>query len=82
MGVHEPGIQRLTMPDVTHIAIYRNAWGLVTARRLLFLPLASDDDANMAASSMRGALDVYCDVFEIHGSHRTGGWMFRQESEL
>ncbi len=71
-------IRPIPFLEVTHIAVFRNLYGTITNQKLLFLPLASDEDANMSASSMRGALDVYCDVFEIHNSHRTGGWKFEE----
>lgn len=69
-------VEPLRMPDFSHVAIYRNEYGSVTHRELLLLPLASDDDVLMAARGRNRVDDEYCDVFEVGGFHRCGGWKF------
>ena len=75
-------VRPLPLPDVTHIAIFRDELGAVTRRALIFLPLAGDDEALMAAKGMKQVRDTYVDVFELHGTHRCGGWEFRMEGTV
>lgn len=69
----------LALLEVTHIAVFRNAYGVVTAMRPLFLPLANNEFALDAAYGLKGSLDVYCDVFLLDHADRIGGLKFREQ---
>lgn len=77
-GLH---IAPLTMPPASHVAVYRDALGMVTNQRVLYLPKASDADALETARGRKATSEVFCDVFEICETRAIGALMMARDVE-